>query len=168
MPFEQSMPRNGLPAGSSTTNVVRDEHGTIVDGREGFLRDCIYHAACTLNAAGQPVTPEMITLHAWQRFETSADLSDGKWTIKKARQKANGTVRRIRSGALILPGAALPVSPTYPDGRVSLEEADIIVAELVDGFVDDILARIAARTLDDPAPTPHWAARIETGVESLW
>jgi hypothetical protein len=75
----------------------------VVDGRERWLRDCVYSAANHDPEGG----PERWANEAWQHFKNTTDLvtrPSRELTHAAALQKARYAARRIRSGRLGLKG----------------------------------------------------------------
>jgi hypothetical protein len=109
----------------SAREIIRDASGLVIDGREEFLRACVWRAAGSLIDAHQPLVAEAVATLAWVYFTdllTGADLRDGRWTVKHAIQKARGTVRRIREGKVELRPARQSIDPTYADQSKPLNE----------------------------------------------
>src|SRR5262249_43978981 len=82
-------------------NLVRDAEGYVIDGRESFLRDCIYVAARELHRTNNEITVETVA-HGWRLFLDQA-REDERWTERAADQKAKAIVRKIRAGRLTFP-----------------------------------------------------------------
>ena len=86
--------------------VVRNAEGLVIDGREQFLFHKSLQAIRELTK-GQKNPEQFDDLDAltdltWAWFSNEADLSDGKWTIEKARERAQGRIADIRAGKLRL------------------------------------------------------------------
>jgi putative DNA primase/helicase len=97
-------------------NRVLDADGYVIDGRETFLRDCIYVAARELHLNNQPITAEDVSRRGWELFKDQARVDDGRWTERDADQKAKTIVKRIRAGRLTFP--EITIDPTYPTSNV--------------------------------------------------
>jgi hypothetical protein len=95
-----TLPRRAIsanPTRSPAIDVVIDHQtGKVTNGREGVLfrlaRD-IVHDRLDLD-------PEQLTHLVWQEFERKCDLSDGKWTIRKAADKVRAQLNR-RSAKIV-------------------------------------------------------------------
>jgi hypothetical protein len=126
--------------------------GEVTDGRENFLRDCVYQAACEMWRAGEPLNARGVAARGWEQFLQKAWTDDGKWTERHALAKAGSTVRRVRDGILKLGDTELPKTMYYHyvDGTAS--EIDLARALARVDFID-------MRTIAFP-PMEHIDARF--------
>ena len=81
---------------------VRDKNDLVVDGREGWLYwqsvlACRELTKGTL-ANSKLLTVDEITSKTWDLFSSSADISDDKWTITDAREKAIARHQSLEDG----------------------------------------------------------------------
>ena len=91
----------GKPSAADAAREINSQ-GLISDGRESFLRDCIWQAANEIATAGDLMTAENVAARGWDLFVARAVTGDGKWGQKDALAKARITVRRIASGRVSL------------------------------------------------------------------
>lgn len=96
---------SGRPAG--TGEVIRDDQGRVIDGREAHFRDLLltvireYQARAKADPSAEDLFSEAFT---WFSDEASVDNTDGRWTgpdgQRQLRQRAENTLRRLRAGYL--------------------------------------------------------------------
>ena len=91
--------------------------GLIDDGRESFLRDCIYRAAHEIEEQGEALTAQAVAGRGWELFDKRAWNNDAKYSFdKQAMQKARLLLRRLGDGRTELGGSTATTPPTY-DGN---------------------------------------------------
>jgi hypothetical protein len=145
--------------------IVRNAAGLAVDGREEFLRACVWRAAVQLDAEGVSPTAEAVATTAWALFtdpKTGADTHDGKWTERHALTKARGTVRRLRNGTVTLRGSLrIESGPSLgPDAAERpVEEAGKAFKAAWDAFLVEARAWLA----NPEGPPPVHAVRLDPG-----
>ena len=61
--------------GTRSPGPVRDAHGLVVDGRDGWLSKIAYHAVHEALTTGQPLDYAELAEAVWQRFAETADIS---------------------------------------------------------------------------------------------
>lgn len=93
------------PAG--TGEVIRDDQGRVVDGREAHFRDLLltvireYQGRAKADPSAEDLFTEAFT---WFSDEASVDNADGRWIgadgQRQLRQRAENTLRRLRAGYL--------------------------------------------------------------------
>jgi hypothetical protein len=145
MPLGATGQVNGKrPTGTGTSQqIIRNDAGLVVDGRERFLAACIWKAAGHLHGAGEALTVEAVAALGWSFFtdaNTGADLRrsrrrDRQWTERDAIGKARGTIRRLETGAAAFRKTALTVEPTYADTARPVEEARQAVEAALERFL---------------------------------
>ena len=130
MPLGADSKANGRrPNGTGPSQqIIRNDAGLVVDGRERFLAACIWKAAGHLDAAGEELTVEAVAALAWASFTdpaNGADLRDRRWTERDATGKARATIRRLADGKASFRKASngQSVAPTYPDHAKPVAEA---------------------------------------------
>ncbi|MCJ2011237.1 bifunctional DNA primase/polymerase [Methylobacterium sp. J-076] len=170
--------------GGGGGQIVRDEAGKVIDGREIHLTRIVYSVALAKKSEGEELTVAGIAAAAWDRFVTTTILND-RWTPEAARAKAAALLDRVRRGFVSLDPAPLgetgeTIEPTYPDRRVSVAEAEAATAAIVASFFGEHIPawkrdlaqwKIEAEEAKEvgqpePAkPTPaSWGARVETAI----
>ena len=113
MPLATRRAGNG---GDAARHVNAD--GLIDDGRESFLRDCIWQAANEIDSGDAALTAQAIASRGWELFEERAWLGDNKYNYTKhALSKARLLLRRVNNGRVKL-NAVPEAPPTYAaEGR---------------------------------------------------
>ena len=87
--------------------------GLIDDGRENFLRDCIWRAANEIDGGDTALTGPAVASRGWELFEERAWNGDGKYSYEKhALSKAQLLLRRVNDGRVKL-NAVPEASPTH-------------------------------------------------------
>jgi hypothetical protein len=128
--------------------VVRNAEGLVIDGREQLLFYKSVQAIRELTK-GQKKPEQFDDLDAltdltWELFSTEADLSDGKWSIEDAREKAQGRILDIRTGQLRVGRdnkiSLLPVQEPYfdfssVDADTGAEQMDAALSEFFQGVL---------------------------------
>ena len=117
--------------------------GLITDGRENFLRDCIYRAANEIYANGHVLTPQVVGARGWELFVARAWLADVKWREKHALAKARALVRHINAGRIKLSGNAHKLREaaiTYPnidrDKNANRERLEQLLVRFANAAID--------------------------------
>jgi hypothetical protein len=128
-----SKPGGGKRKGGPNAEIVCDAEGLVVDGREGWLTRKVHQTACHMQAAGGVLDVEELAARAWEVFQNTASNTDGRWAPADAEIKARALIDRVRRRVITL-GPAGPATPTYPDERLSLRDAEAKVAEIVGHF----------------------------------
>ena len=111
----------GAAATSSGGDAARhvNADGLIDDGRESFLRDCIYRAAIEIEEQGDALTAQAVADRGWELFEERAWNGDAKYSFdKQAMEKARLLIRRINDGRVELGGSTAAATPTYVSNGV--------------------------------------------------
>ena len=110
MPFASATGRAGN-GGDAARHINAD--GLIDDGRESFLRDCIWRAASEIDGGDAALTAQAVAGRGWELFEERAWNGDGKYSFEKhALSKAQLLLRRVNDGRVKL-NAVPEASPTY-------------------------------------------------------
>jgi hypothetical protein len=129
--------------------------GLIIDGRENFLRDCIYRAANEIYANGDPLTPQAVVARGWDLFVARAWLGDGKWREKDALAKARMLVRRVNSGRIKLTGNAhrlREAAITYPNIDKNKDANRSRLEQLLATFANAAISRFSQHPADGASP----------------
>jgi hypothetical protein len=79
-------PSNGRGGNGGDAGRHVNDDGLIDDGRESFLRDCIYRAAVELEEQGDVLTAQVLAERGWELFEESAWIGE---RILKGEKPAN-------------------------------------------------------------------------------
>ena len=164
--------------------IVRDETGRVIDGREFHLTRTVYAVALAMRAENAELTVATLTDRAWASFTASTLLTDDRWTPEAVKVKALALLDRARRGLVSLDPKPVEVEPaaepTYPDLRRSLAEAEAETRAVVAAFFEthapawkaeratwEVEAAEAKEAglpvLAEPIPTA-WAARVETAL----
>jgi hypothetical protein len=156
--------------------IVRNAEGLVVDGREAWLTLIVHRTAVELHAEGVSVEATALVARAWATFENTTALADGKWTLQRARRKAEALIRRVKAGKVKLDGLK-PAEPSYADNRHPLPEAEAAVADVVNQFFAEHVPawKEAVRRwkkakesgweeLVPKAVPTSWGARVETAI----
>jgi hypothetical protein len=96
------MPFAVAKGGGAVTDPERhiNADGLIEDGRESFLRDCVYRAGAEIHAAAGALTVQAVAARGWELFKERAWLGDGKWRHQGALDKARLLLRRLNDGRI--------------------------------------------------------------------
>ncbi|KMO15139.1 hypothetical protein SQ03_17765 [Methylobacterium platani JCM 14648] len=174
----------GKSGGTGGGQIVRDETGRVVDGREFHLTRTVYAVALAMQDEGAEITVASLAGRAWEAFTASTLLDDARWSPEAARVKAAALLDRVRRGFVTLapqPAAQMPAAaPSYLDHRKTVAEAEAETRGVVDAFFGqhvpawkadreawEVSAEEAKeRDQEAPAePSPvSWAARVETAI----
>lgn len=110
-PEDSPVAQEGANMSSDTGNIVRVPTGplggteTVVDGREEYMRDCVYAAfieAVGGAEAGQVISWQDIFQSAWPVFERHADMQrPGHNTEAEMKQKCSHILERFTNGQLL-------------------------------------------------------------------
>lgn len=98
--------------GGRDTEIVYDNDGRVVDGRDVAIRNWLYEAALGASRRGVYLSPDALAEEVWERCQNRMDLSRPKgsgqrvWTYEDVRRKAQYTVTRINTGHLRLDAPA--------------------------------------------------------------
>lgn len=116
--------------------------GLIVDGREDFLRHCVYQAFLDRLDDGD-VSPDAIATGAWNRFEAEADLSRRKtngryYSYRDAISKARGITGKYNAGKLRHPRLLEGIKPEPWPEELTVEDASDRLKKEVQGFFERI------------------------------
>jgi bifunctional DNA primase/polymerase-like protein len=112
--------------GDATRHVNTD--GLIDDGRESYLRDCIWQAALEIEENGEALTAQAVASRGWELFEERAWNGDGKYRHdKQAMEKARLLIRRLGDGRVTLGGVIVTATPTHSI-RPSTGKRDVLRA----------------------------------------
>jgi hypothetical protein len=104
---------SGGNGGDAARHVNAD--GLVDDGRESFLRDCIWIAAHDIDG---PLTAQAVAGRGWELFEERAWNGDAKYSFdKQAMVKARLLIRRLNDGRIELGGKTSPAPPTHLDTK---------------------------------------------------
>jgi hypothetical protein len=115
------LPRPAAGEFADDPDLIRDAQGYIVDGRESFMRDCIYFAARELHDNNLAITVDAVFERGWKLFLQEARDDSERWTEREAYRKANAIVRKLNAGGLTFPPRTL--DPTYPTTNTMAAEA---------------------------------------------
>jgi hypothetical protein len=96
MPF--AVAKGGGAVTDSERHINAD--GLIDDGRESFLRDCIYRAGAEISATDGALTVQAVAARGWELFKERAWLDDGEWRFEEALGKARLLLRRLNDGRI--------------------------------------------------------------------
>src|SRR4029079_17887226 len=91
--------RKKAGGGDGRVEIIRDDEGLVIDGRETHLYRTVWRVANGLWPSGADINAEELTEQAWASFAASSNLADGKWTKDDAQDKARALLDRIRRGA---------------------------------------------------------------------
>jgi hypothetical protein len=135
--------RKGGGGGGGCGTIVPNAEGLIEDGRETWLFQTVFRTAKAMHAEGVAVEVVPLASRSWDAFEATTVLTDGKWTRREARQKAEALVRKVKAGKVDLgrdkpEDAEKPVEPTYPARALPVEEARPAVEEAIRRFLDEV------------------------------
>lgn len=163
--------------------IVRNGEGRVCDGRELHLTRLTYKMAVAMVAedlALNDAAVDGLAERAWASFSASTVLEDGRWSYTDAVVKARALIARIACGQLRLTTPPRTIDPTYSDGRISTDEAEVALARIVDGFfethvadwvqrrdcwseMDQIAKAAGGERPEKPLPV-SWGVRIETAI----
>jgi hypothetical protein len=109
--------------GDSERHVNAD--GLIDDGRESYLRDCIWRAAHEIDETGDALTAQAIAGRGWELFDERAWNGDDKYRRdKQAMEKARLLIRRLGDGRVKLGGVTTPAAPSFCNVKPDIDERD--------------------------------------------
>lgn len=171
---------------SSGSHILRDADGRVIDGREYHLTRVVYATALSMEQQGETITADALAKRAWATFAATTNIDDGLWSYGAAATKAAALLDRVRRGLVRLNPTTMvshhSVTPTYPDRRISVVEAEAATRTIVERFFSEHvpawkatytaweLEVAAVKARDDEEEGPHgpapisWAARIETAI----
>lgn len=121
--------------------VIRNEAGLVINGRERFLWRKSIEAMAELSKGKRTPSIEELTTLTWERFSAEADLSDRRWVIANAREKAEARLRELEGGltfnARSQSHVLVPdVDPHFGVASVSLEAAVGLMDSALTDFFD--------------------------------
>jgi hypothetical protein len=109
-------PGTGRAGNGGNTPRHINADGLIDDGRENFLRDCIWAAAHEIENS---LTAQAVAGRGWELFEERAWNGDARYSLEKqAMEKARLLIRRINDGRVELGGSKVAAKPTYTSNGV--------------------------------------------------
>jgi Bifunctional DNA primase/polymerase, N-terminal len=111
MPLVRAGSGRGGNGGDATRHVNAD--GRIDDGRESYLRDCVWQAAHEIVEQGEAYTAQAVADRGWELFTERAWNGDAKYNFDTAMQKAQLLLRRLDSGRVKLGGSTAAATPTF-------------------------------------------------------
>ncbi|SEN72696.1 Bifunctional DNA primase/polymerase, N-terminal [Loktanella fryxellensis] len=158
--------RSGRQTPAGTGDPVRDAQGLVIDGRDGWLSSCAYHAVWDAIDAGGAPDADLIALQTWMRFEATSDLlrpkQDGAacYDIDDALWKVRDKLRLHANDAL--PSRDRPeIAPDYAVPTLTVLEARSQLDAEIAGFAEATYAWHVAGGQDEP---PKLALRATVGL----
>ena len=145
-------------------DIIRDEDGRVVDGREYFLFLKSVDAAkelCTgKTLPNQAPSVDELAAKTWELFEAEANLDDGKWTPEDALEKVRNRYEQIQGGwkpngrtetTSLVPG----VEPYFSLEALTVDEGN--------NQLDEYLGRFFASILEAGGSPEQMALRVTMG-----
>ncbi len=74
----------GKGSGNGGGQIVRNDAGLVVDGREFHLTRTVFAVAVAMQDEGAEITVAALTGRAWQAFTASTLLDDARWSPEAA------------------------------------------------------------------------------------
>lgn len=154
-----------------TRNVVRDDVGLVVDGRDSWLSMIAYHVIWDAHDASEALDTDMLTARTWDRFASSADIARPRkngsqgYGPADARRKVADKLRLLHDGHLA-PRAAEPVEPAPAQSTQPVEAARAVLETAIDEACGAIV-RWHEETTGLPAPQIGIRATVGLGKSTL-
>lgn len=145
-------------------DIIRNEDGLVIDGRDGFLFlksiDATQELTRGATSSRDFPSQQEIAERTWELFSAEADTSDGRWTYQDAFEKASYRIRNLQDGWP--PSGRYETTTLFPGADPYFQLEPVLATEGTSELnrrLDDFLATVA----NDEASRRILALRITMG-----